>query len=107
MKWAFKYALLAVMIVGRDQQQLSEQTAMEEDLSSSFTGIVGDGSVDLRGCSVRRAHTGRWKASLFIIGITSFQFYSLQIQLSLSVAVVFGRYVLPSSSSQEWRQLKG
>eukprot|EP00253_Pinus_taeda_P000248 PITA_00248 len=69
MKWAFKYTLLPLMIVGRDQQQLSEQTAMEEDLSSSFTGIVGDGSVDLRGRSVRRAHTGRWKASLFIIGV--------------------------------------
>nr|ABK24896.1 unknown [Picea sitchensis] len=42
---------------------------MEEDHSSSFTSFVGDGSVDLHGRSVSRAHTGRWKASLFIIGV--------------------------------------
>eukprot|EP00253_Pinus_taeda_P000485 PITA_00485 len=42
---------------------------MEEDYSSSSSGFVGDGSVDFHGHSVRRAHTGRWKASLFIIGV--------------------------------------
>jgi len=59
---------------------------MEENHSSSFNGFllemdelistdallggfVGDGSVDIHGCSVKRAHIGRWKASLFIIGV--------------------------------------
>eukprot|EP00253_Pinus_taeda_P011142 PITA_11142 len=42
---------------------------MEEDYSYSSSGFVGDGSVDFHGHSVRRAHTGRWKASLFIIGV--------------------------------------
>lgn len=69
MKWEFKYSLLPVMIIGRNEQQPSEQTAMEVGLSSSFTDFVGDGSVDLRGRSVRRAQTGRWKASIFIIGV--------------------------------------
>lgn len=42
---------------------------MEDRLSSSSSGFVGDGSVDLHGRSVSRAHTGRWKASLLIIGV--------------------------------------
>lgn len=73
---------------------------MEENHSSSFNGFllemdelistdallggfVGDGSVDIHGRSVKRAHTGRWKASLFIIGMNSFQFFCLMHLIAL------------------------
>nr|AQX43144.1 NPF family transporter [Pinus pinaster] len=44
---------------------------MDELISTDalLGGFVADESVDLHRRSIKRAHTGRWKASLFIIGV--------------------------------------